>query len=77
MKNATIDMYQSRRRRVGKTAKQRKSGKLERNASNRSTRSDWCQDSRASNSTFPRQTCNGRKNRFQYTGKGGKMVVNG
>ncbi len=75
MKNATIDEYQARRRRVGKTAKDRKNGATERRLSNRDARTSWMAERNATNATFPRAVCNGRKNRFVTTGKNAKKVM--
>lgn len=47
----------------GKTKRDRASGAHERNASNKSQRADWCNDSHASVSSFPWHTCNGKRTR--------------
>jgi len=58
-----IDIYEERRIRAGKTAKDRKSGATARNYSNKRERAQWCQDSNATDGSFPRHTCNGKRNR--------------
>ncbi len=75
MKNAIIDEYQARRRRVGKTAKDRKNSATETRLINREARTSWMSERGATNDTFPRASCNGRKNRFVTTGKNGKKVI--
>lgn len=64
--------------RLGKTAKDRKSGAQARNATNKAARNEWraaCIDNDKANPPFPRLSCNGKKNRSRYTGKGGAQVV--
>jgi len=60
--------------RTGKTLKDRKSGATQRRLDNRQARVDWQQDFTATSKTFPRHACNGKKNRFRYTGKGNTVV---
>ena len=50
-------------RKPGKTKRDRASGAHERNASNKSERADWCNDSKASAGNFPLHTCNGKRTR--------------
>lgn len=59
--------------RPGKTQRDRDSGQHSRNLSNRRERAAWQNDSRGSK--FPSHTCNGKRNRNRWTGKGGKVVV--
>jgi hypothetical protein len=61
--------------RAGKTAKDRKSGATERRFMNRAARVEWEQDVRATNATFPKHDCNGKKNRSRWTGKGNKTII--
>ncbi|MNK09884.1 hypothetical protein D3C87_278700 [compost metagenome] len=63
-----------RRPRWGKTAKDRASGALARNTSNKDTRAGWMNDSKRSASTFPYSTCNGKRNRTVITGKGNSEI---
>mgnify|MGYP003482096336 CR=1 FL=1 len=50
--------------RPGKTAKDRKRGAVSTNAENKQKRADWSNDSNRSNANFPKDTCNGKKNRY-------------
>ena len=50
-------------RKIGKTERKRNSGAPQRNASNKEQRSAWQMTSNATNATFPKYTCNGKKNR--------------
>ena len=63
-----------RRPRWGKTAKDRASGAMARNASNKDTRASWCNDSKRSADNFPYSTCNGKRNRTVITGKGNEQI---
>ncbi len=54
---------------TGKTARKRLSGAPERNAANKLARVAWQHDSNCRNETFPRHTCNGKKNRYHKQGK--------
>ena len=56
--------------RVGKTHKDRNSGAKARNYTNKMQRASWCKDG----GDFPFSTCNGKKNVFMFTGKGGIPV---
>ena len=58
------------RPRVGKTAKDRERGVQQQNYENKASRRAWDKDG----GVFPASTCNGKKNRFCFTGKGGKTV---
>lgn len=58
-----MDIYEQKRIRTGKTAKDRASGATARNYSNKRERAEWGNNSSSTNSTFPRHTCNGRRNR--------------
>ncbi len=49
--------------RLGKTARDHKSGAWNRNARNKQERAEWNQDSKRSQNTFPFHTCNGKRNR--------------
>lgn len=61
----------------GKTQRDVKSGAAQRNHGNKLARAAWNNEmnTRRSQSTFPWHTCNGKRNRFEYTGKGGKRMV--
>ncbi len=61
--------------RTGKTARDRANGALQRSADNKRARMDWDTDHRATNATFPRLSCNGKKNRSRVTAKGNKTVM--
>jgi hypothetical protein len=50
--------------RPGKTAKDRENGSIERNFHNKRMRQEWYNDHNATNNTFPRDTCNGHKNKY-------------
>jgi len=60
------------RPRIGKTAKDRKSGATERRLSNRSARTIWQQTYPSIG--FPRESCNGKKNRYRTTGKNNTVL---
>jgi len=66
--------------RPGKTAKDRHEGQHERNQRNKAARVAWQHDQRRlppaarNNNTFPKTSCNGKKNRHRYMGKEGKYV---
>lgn len=66
-----------RRVQPGKTEKDRANGAKQKNAQNKDTRAMWQTDSKRSKDNFPRATCNGKKNRYQVTGKGGETVYLG
>lgn len=67
------------RPRVGKTQKDRESGATARRLDNRSTRVEWEQEAQGKRSKvpFPQQVCNGKKNRYQVTGKNGNTIFAG
>lgn len=78
---ATVDKY-ARCKRHGKTRKDAARGQSTTNAANKEARASWQQKCRSpggagseSNNTFPHSTCNGKRNRFVRTGKGGNKVV--
>jgi hypothetical protein len=50
--------------REGKTKRDRESGATARTISNRLERAAWRNDPNSTNATFPRHTCNGKRNRF-------------
>ena len=50
--------------RPGKTAKDRANGAFARNATNKRLRADWSNDKNASAGNFPKETCNGKRNRY-------------
>lgn len=52
--------------RFGKTKKDRESGKMRRNISNRQERADWQKSSSADAKNFPYKTCNGKRNRYSF-----------
>lgn len=56
--------------RRGKTKKDLLSGASERCISNRRRRDTWCVEG----GVFPREVCNGKKNRHRITGRGGSTV---
>ena len=60
------NIYEEKRIRNGKTAKDRKSGATARNYDNKRARAEWGETSNSSRSSsnFPRSTCNGKRNRF-------------
>jgi len=60
------------RPRQGKTAKDRASGASARSSSNKSARVTWQHDAKTA---FPTTSCNGKKNRHRYTGKGNTTVI--
>ena len=50
--------------RTGKTKKDHESGAWGNRFGNRELRTSWMKSSNASNATFPRHACNGKKNRL-------------
>jgi len=56
--------YEEKRIRTGKTQKDRESGAFVRNAENKAKRATWSQSSTSTNANFPRETCNGKRNRY-------------
>lgn len=74
---ALVNLMASKRVRTGKTRRDRENGAANKNAQNRDSRASWQNNRRAdgSNSTsFPYASCNGKRNRFQVTGKGESTV---
>ena len=57
--------------RIGKTAKDKARRIQERNTENKQTRADWENDRAPSGNptTFPIETCNGKKNRYSKSQK--------
>lgn len=69
--------YTASRVRKGKTRRDREAGAANKTAQNRDSRASWQNSRRADGSnsvTFPRASCNGQRNRYQYTGKDGATV---
>ena len=60
--------------RKGKTERKRANGATARNADNKAKRVAWQHGNGETNKTFPRETCNGKKNRYRVTGKGNMEV---
>lgn len=60
--------------RNGKTAKDRANKATERRLANQAARREWQNDNRSTNANFPYDSCNGKKNRYVVTGKGGQPV---
>jgi hypothetical protein len=58
--------------RKGKTKVDRERGAAQKNALNKDMRASWQNDSKGS--TFPWSACNGKRNRYQVTGKSGETV---
>ena len=56
--------YDQKRIRTGKTQKDREGNLFERNTQNKLKRAAWDQASNSTNANFPRETCNGRRNRY-------------
>jgi hypothetical protein len=66
-----------KRVRTGKTRRDRENGAANKNAQNRDSRASWQngRDTSGGNKTsFPYASCNGKRNRFQVTGKDGSTV---
>jgi hypothetical protein len=66
-------------KRFGKTKKDKASGAHARRLDNQQARANWSNRSNndRSNANFPTMTCNGKKNRHRYTGKGNQTVIIG
>lgn len=60
--------------RINKTRRDRDGGYAARRAANRDARNAYCQKQSAKNSEFPTYACNGKKNRYRYTGKNGETI---
>lgn len=58
------DIYAAKRVRVGKTARDRASGAWGNRFTNRAARVSWQKERDSTNATFPRDSCNGKKNRY-------------
>lgn len=74
---ALLAKYNTKRIRVGKTRRDRENQATNKNAQNRDSRASWQNNRRADGSnptTFPWASCNGQRNRYQYTGKDGAIV---
>ena len=64
----------AKRFRPGKTRNDRNRGNQNKNAENKAIRAEWQNDSKSTVATFPWHTCNGKRNRRQYTGKAGATI---
>lgn len=60
--------------RTGKTKRDRENKATERRLANQAARREWQNDNRSTNANFPYDSCNGKKNRYHVTGKGGGHV---
>lgn len=60
------------RTRKGKTAKDRANGAKGKNQQNKDMRASWQNDTKST--SFPSSACNGKRNRYQWTGKGNETV---
>lgn len=60
-----------RMRREGKTKKDHARGAKRKNEDNKAARASWQGDAKVS---FPWSSCNGKRNRYQWTGKGNSTV---
>jgi hypothetical protein len=60
------------RSRKGKTRKDRANGQAGKNQQNKDMRASWQQNSK--NTSFPASACNGKRNRYQWTGKNGETI---
>ncbi len=65
------------RPRHGKTRKDRANGAKAKNEQNKQSRAMWQGDSKRSGANFPYASCNGKRNRYQFTGKDGQTVFTG
>jgi hypothetical protein len=63
-----------KRRRNGKTAKDRRNGYESRRNANRDARNAYCNNQKAENREFPFHACNGKRNRYRVTGPNGQTV---
>ena len=61
---AKIDAIMCNHVRVGKTKFEHAEGTHKNRFENRAARTAWGYSSNAANATFPRSSCNGKKNRF-------------
>lgn len=62
------------RPRIGKTRKDRANGAAAKNQQNKDMRVSWQGDSKRDGKNFPYSACNGKRNRYQVTGKGNQTV---
>lgn len=62
------------RSRKGKTARDRANGQTNKNYENKQMRASWQSNPKDS---FPASSCNGKRNRYQWTGKDGETVYAG
>jgi hypothetical protein len=64
------------RPRKGKTLKDKRNGAKAKNEENKGLRGDWRNQGNGKRSLqdFPYSTCNGKRNLYQYTGKGGQTI---
>jgi len=69
------DFYKARRIRKGKTNRDRLNGAKAKNLQNRESRAMWQNDSKRTAQNFPYASCNGKRNRYQVTGKGNQTVI--
>jgi hypothetical protein len=60
------------RTRTGKTAKDHRNGAKNKNQQNKDSRAMWQNDTKST--SFPAASCNGKRNRYQVTGKGNETV---
>lgn len=65
-------MFDAERIRKGKTKVDRERGAAAKNAMNKDMRASWQGNSKGS--SFPWSSCNGKRNRYQVTGKGNQTV---
>lgn len=63
--------------RFGKTQKDHESGAWANRFRNQEMRESWMNlpQGQRTNSNFPYEACNGKKNRFRVTGKGGASLI--
>lgn len=61
--------------RIGKTKRDRASGAHDRNYANKLARADWNRNINASQSNFPYETCNGKRNRRFIIRRGERVEV--
>ncbi len=66
---------QEKIRRPGKTQRDQKSGAHARRIMNQQKRADWYKDQSHNNNNFPVESCNGKRNRYRVTGKGGASII--
>lgn len=71
---AMVDFYADKRVRKGKTKKDAINGQKSKSAQNKDTRAMWQGDSKRAVHNFPWSSCNGKRNVYQFTGKGGHTI---